>query len=288
MIYAFLAYFCWGFFPIYWKFLKHVDLGEIVSYRIIWALLFYHVVILLKEKKWKPYIPQESRSLIILICGSVLLMANWLVYIYAVNSNQIIESSLGYFINPIVNILIGVLFLNEKLSFFQKVATALACIGVTIISLDQDGIPWIALFLAGSFSLYGYTKKLVPISGLYSNQFESLLAVPFAIGYLLWIPRSSWLTADGQTQTFLLLMGAGIITGLPLIFFSEAARRIPYYLMGFFQFLAPTLQFLSGVILFKEPLSSTKTFGFIFIWVAIIFLMSTSWYLQRKKQILKV
>jgi chloramphenicol-sensitive protein RarD len=273
VIYALLAYLAWGFFPIYWKFLKHVPSMEILCHRVLWAFVFYTILLAIKNKSLVPYWPKEWKKTLNLLIGAILLMCNWFVYIYAVNSNQIVESSLGYFINPLVNIAIGVFVLKETLSASQKVATALATLGVLIISFDQGHLPWIALFLACSFSLYGLIKKLNPVSGLESNQFESLVLVPVAIGLLCM--QSTWvgiepfpLNDTTSMSTVLLLMGAGVVTGLPLIFFAEAAQRMPFYLLGFFQFIAPSLQFMTGVFLFSEVMTPLKLFGFLFIWAA--------------------
>lgn len=267
MGYAALAYMGWGFFPIYWKFLKHVPLMQILSHRVIWAFVFYTLVIFWRERKISLFKPKDRGTTLNLSFASALLMSNWLVYIYAVNSGQIVESSLGYFINPLVNILIGVWFLKEKLSRYQTIATVLAGLGVLIIAIAQMKIPWIALYLAFSFAGYGLIKKMNPVSGLKSNQFESVLFVPMALVFLI-IQPTEWLSSDNGMTTVLLLIGSGIVTGLPLIFFAEAAQRIPYYMMGFFQFLAPTLQFLSGVLIFKEEVTLLKLLGFICIWIA--------------------
>lgn len=282
MIYASLAYLGWGFFPIYWKFLQHVPLLQILSHRVIWAFVFYTLILIYKERKIFIFRPPAKVTMFSLMLASFLLMGNWLVYIFAVNSNQIVESSLGYFINPLVNIVIGVLFLKEKLTNFQTIAALLAAFGVLIISLDQGHIPWIALFLAVSFSGYGLIKKKTRVSGLKSNQFESIIFIPLAIMYLL-SQSNEWVSGDGVSATALLLVGSGLVTGLPLIFFAEASQRIPYYLLGFFQFLAPTIQFLSGVFIFGEALSELKLKGFIFIWSAGILLILNTWWVSRKK-----
>lgn len=282
MFYAFLAYFFWGFFPMYWKLLKHIPTMEILAHRVLWAFIFYGVVIFIKEKKWYWFKPTSKKQFWLLVLASVLLMVNWLIYIYAVNSNQIVESSLGYFINPLVNVLIGVYFLKERLSKFHIISIILATIGVGIIGFSQGGLPWIALVLAVTFSLYGFLKKITKVPGLHSNQFESMIFVPIALGYLAFQPMQ-WLHTPAVTKTLFFLIGSGLVTGIPLIIFAEAAQRIPYYLMGFFQFLAPTLQFLSGVVIFNEELSKMKLLGFIFIWGAVLFLVTTSYVNKRKK-----
>lgn len=281
-LYAVLAYLGWGFFPIYWKFLKHVPYAQILCHRVVWSFLFYSAVLAYKQKKFYVFKPVSFQLTRNLVLASVLLMSNWLVYIYAVNSNQIVESSLGYFITPLVNIMFGVFLLGEKLSFNQRVATLLAVIGVSVIVFATGKIPWIAFFLAGTFSLYGLIKKTNPVPALDSNQFESMIVFPVALLFLLTQPLD-WVTPENQNVSVLLLMGSGIVTGLPLLFFSAAAQRIPYYLMGFFQFIAPSIQFMSGVLVFKEPLSFAQLLGFLFIWSAGLLLVLNSWWLSHKK-----
>lgn len=289
-IYATLAYLGWGFFPIYWKFLQHVPSLEILCHRVMWSFVFYTVILMIKDKTWKIFWPKSRRLFWPLMGAAILIMGNWFVYIYAVNSNQIVESSLGYFINPLVNIALGVVLLKEKLSRLQKVATACAAVGVLVISWDQGRLPWIALFLAFTFAFYGLIKKLNPVPGLHSSQFESFVMFPVALGLLALMPRTLGIApypfADDQSwSTGLLLIGGGAITGLPLIFFAEAAQRMPFYLLGFFQFLAPTFQFLSGVILFHEPLSTNKLWGFVFIWIAGILILLNNWLSNRFRRV---
>lgn len=280
MIYATLAYLGWGFFPIYWKFLQHVPVLQILSHRVLWAFVFYTLILFYKERRLYFFRPESVRPIISLLVASVLLMGNWLVYIYAVNSGQIVESSLGYFINPLINILIGVVILKERLSLFQSIAVGFAAVGVLIISFAQGQVPWIAIFLAVTFSCYGLIKKKTSVSGLKSNQFESLVFIPVAVLFLF-VQEQTWLKSENVPLTAALLAGSGLITGLPLIFFAEATRRIPYYLLGFFQFLAPTIQFLTGIFIFSEPLSELKLRGFVCIWVAGILLILNSWWVSR-------
>ncbi|MBY0316089.1 MAG: EamA family transporter RarD [Bdellovibrionales bacterium] len=284
--YAIAAYSCWGFFPIYWKLIKHVPPLEILCHRVVWAFLFYCSILIYKKRKFTLFWPENRTHLVRLSIGSLFLMANWFVYIYAVNNNRILESSLGYFINPILNILVGVFILGEVLNLSQKLATGLAVVGVMIISVSQGEIPWLALFLAGSFSLYGLTKKVVTVPALESNQYESMILLPLTIALLLFLEPLSgsapfqW--GDSFYPTLMLLVGGGIVTGLPLIFFTEAAQRLPFYMMGFFQFLSPSFQFLSGAVIFGEPLSRTKLFGFMFIWAAGGLVMMNQWFIVRR------
>ena len=284
MIYAFLAYFLWGFFPIYWKFLSHVPTAEILAHRVLWSFVFYTVVLFIQKRKLILFKPKNKKSMLLLACASCVLMLNWMIYIWAVNSNQIIESSLGYFINPLVNILFGVFLLNENLNRDQIFSFFLASLGVLVIAWDQGRIPWIALILAVSFSVYGLLKRKTQATGVESNQFEAVIFIPVALAFLFFQPHI-WVTPENQTSSIFLLVGAGIVTGLPLIFFAEAAKRIPYYLMGFFQFIAPTLQFASAVLIFNEPLSQNKLVGFSFIWIAILYLAGSSFYKARRRKI---
>jgi chloramphenicol-sensitive protein RarD len=257
---------------------------------VIWAFVFYTIVVCVKERTWRIFWPVSKKTTRHLLAGATLLMGNWFVYIYAVNSNQIVESSLGYFINPLVNIALGVFLLKEQLSRLQQVATFCAAIGVVIISWDQGHLPWIALFLAFSFSFYGLIKKLNPVPGMHSSQFESFVMLPVAFGLLYFqgtlVGVSPFPYEHGfDWQTGLLLAGSGIVTGLPLIFFAEAAQRMPFYLLGFFQFLAPTIQFLSGVVIYGEPLSPLKVKGFIFIWLAGCLILLNNWLMNRFRKI---
>jgi chloramphenicol-sensitive protein RarD len=238
-------------------------------------------VLFYRKKSFFIFKPESKALAKYLVLGSLLLMSNWLVYIYAVNSDQIVESSLGYFINPLANIALGVFFLNERLSFYQKVATVLAVVGVGIITFAQGQIPWIALFLAASFSLYGLIKKTNPVASLNSNQFESAIMLPFALFYIF-LHRDSWSHMEHRELSAALLIGSGIVTGLPLIFFAIAAQRVPYYLMGFFQFLAPTIQFMTGVLIYGEPLSKMQLAGFSFIWAAGLLLIIQGWWFAKK------
>lgn len=283
-LYAVLAYLGWGFFPIYWKLLKHIPYLEILCHRVVWSFAFYSAVLFYKKRKFFVYKPPGFVLTRNLVLGSVLLMMNWLMYIYAVNSNQIVESSLGYFINPLVNIALGVFFLNERLTTYQKVATIMAVTGVGIITFAQGQIPWIAMFLAVSFSLYGLIKKINLVTSLNSNQFESLVMLPFALIFLF-SQSPQWIHAENINLSVLLLVGSGVVTGLPLIFFALAAQKVPYYVMGFFQFLAPSIQFLTGVLIFNEPISSLQLKGFIFIWAAGLLLIIQGWWNSKKSKL---
>lgn len=286
-VYAVIAYLGWGFFPIYWKLLLGVPAIEILAHRILWGFVFYFIILSLRVRRLALFFPKSKKEMLLLFMGSIFLCGNWFVYVYAVNSGQIIESSLGYFINPLVNIAVGVSFLKERLSRLQQMAVLLATIGVCTITYSKGTLPWIALFLAASFSSYGLIKRHVTMTGERSNLFETTLLLPWAVVFLFfWILQgnSAVVTPEFSIHSgkLLLLIGGGVITGLPLIFFAEAAKRIPFYMLGFFQFLSPTFQFLSGVVLFHEPLSPITFVGFIFIWLAGIMVIVNNLIIKRK------
>lgn len=279
IFYALSAYGLWGLFPIFWKQLDHVSHLEILCHRMLWAFLFYTVVVAVRRGVYRPYIPKNKKELKQLSFAAALILTNWFTYIYGVNSGHIVETSLGYFINPLMSVLVGVIVLKEKLEILQKFAFVLALIGVTIIALQQSGLPWIALILAVSFSFYGLIKKTNKVPGLLSNQYESGLMVPLALVFLgtrLFLIPGEVGSFEYDGQTWLLLLAAGPATGLPLIFFAEAAQRLPMYLLGFFQFLAPSMQFLSGIFIFGEEISSLELYGFVFIWSASILVVLSS------------
>lgn len=263
---ALLAYGAWGFVPLYWKLLKHIPALEILFHRVIWSWVFYTGLRLYEEKKLLTGFPISKIVFRNIFLASILLSANWFLYIYAVNSNQVIETSLGYFINPLVNILLGVFFLSEKLKRFHKVSLLFVCLGVGILTFEAGKPPWIAFALAITFSLYGFIRKKTEVPGLQGSQVESLLMVLPTLG-ILYFFQNNLSSYDAKTWVFLIL--TGIVTGMPLLWFTQGAKKLPYYMMGFFQFIAPTIQFLTGVIIFKEELSFLKLVGFIFIWIGV-------------------
>ncbi len=271
--YALLAYVSWGFLPIFWKLLKDIPAFEVLCHRLFWACIFYSLLRFYRDKKFLPFSALTLRHTIYLFLSTVLISGNWFLYIWAVNSGKIVESSLGYFINPLVNILLGTVFLKERLKGYHKLAIAIVSVGVLLITLEAHRIPWIALALAVSFSLYGYVRKLLPIDSLAGGQLETLLLLPFTIIFFYFSREN--LAAHSSYQ-WGLLIASGIVTGLPLFWFAEAVRRLPYYLMGFFQFIAPTLMFLCGVGIYGERMTSLKLLGFTFIWAGMLYLLSKS------------
>lgn len=264
--YALAAYTAWGLFPAYWKLLKHVPSSEILAHRIVWASVFFLVLGFIRDragaaaklrlavKKWRA-----------LGLASLLIGANWWVYIYAVNHGFVLESSLGYFINPLVNVALGSLFLGERLARIQKVAVGIAALGVLQLAAQGDHVPYIALFLAGSFGTYGLLRKKLGLDPLSASAVESLFLTVPALAYLGAAPGAG----DRTFLDFWMLMLGGVVTGLPLLWFMEAAKRLPLSTLGFFQYLAPSLQFSLAVFAFGEAFTAVHAKGFAMIWAAL-------------------
>lgn len=284
IIYGFGAYLLWGFFPIYFKLIQDVPPLEILGNRILWSFLFLGGVITLR-KEWGSLrqLALKPRTLLIYVISATLLAVNWLIYVWGVNSGFIVETSLGYFINPLLNVLLGVLFLHERLRPLQWVPIGLATVGVIYLTINYGQLPWIALALAFSFGLYGLVKKTAPLGSLYGLTVETgILFVPAGLYLLLAASRFSG-TAEGYSPlVYLLLAGSGVITSVPLLMFGAAARRIDLSVMGILQYVAPTCQFLLGVVIYKEPFTTARLVGFSFIWLALILFWVEGALLQRK------
>ncbi len=266
------AYTLWGLFPLYWKLLHQVPALQVIGHRIGWSFILLVVVILL-TKQWKDFrsVALVPRTLGIYSVAAILLTVNWLVYVWGVNAGFIVETSLGYFINPLFSVLLGVIFLHERLRPVQWVPVALAAAGVTYLTVVYGRLPGIALTLAFSFGFYGFVKKLTPLGSLYGLTLETGIAFPFALIYLAFV---QW---DGTgaflhegTLVTILLIGAGAVTTIPLLMFASAARQIPLTVVGLLQYITPTMQFLLGVFVYKEPFSHTQLIGFGIVWVALI------------------
>ena len=264
------AYVLWGVLPLYFKALIEVGATEIVAHRILWSLIFLGALATI-WKKW-PRIRAaltSSRVALTLALTAVLIGINWLVYIYAVVSGHVLEGSLGYYLNPLVNVLLGVFLLKEKLSLLQKAAVCLAGAGVAILALGAGGAIWISLTLAGSFAVYGFLRKVAPVDSLEGLWIETLFLAPLAFGWVMWLTHSG----DGDflrsRVTDLLLILGGALTAIPLLLFTAAAKRLPYSTLGFLQYVAPSLQFLLAVTVFGEPLTTAHLVCFGAIWTAL-------------------
>lgn len=285
--YAVGAYLIWGFFPIYLKAIQEVPALQTLSHRIIWSFLF--VVLLIVVRKDWPRLKsalQNARFPLIYALTAGLLAINWLVYIYGINTGQVVETSLGYFINPLLSVALGVIFLRERLRPMQWFPIGLAALGVLYLTVQLGSLPWIALALAFSFGLYGLLKKITPLGALHGLTMETgILCIP-ALIYLLYA-ESQADSAFGQLglTTSVLLAFSGIVTALPLLFFSRAARSIPLSLLGILQYIAPTVQFLLGVFLYQEPFTLTRLVGFVIIWLSLAIFTMEGIYDHRKHSV---
>jgi chloramphenicol-sensitive protein RarD len=275
VIYAGFSYLLWGLLPIYWKLLDNVNAKEILASRVLWSFIFM-VIILILTKKWGLFVQtikgfaKNKKQMYALTIASLLISVNWFIYIWAVNSGHMIEASLGYYINPLISILLGMFVLKEKLTLYQYVSFILAAIGVLIISISHGQFPWIAISLAFSFGVYGLAKKLINVDSAVGLTLETLVITPIAViymGFLFINDAHSFLSHVVQTD--LLLIGAGAATAIPLLYFAKGAQKIPLSLLGFLQYIAPTLTLLLGVFVYNEHFSKIQLLSFIFIWSAL-------------------
>jgi chloramphenicol-sensitive protein RarD len=276
ILYGIGAYVLWGFFPIYWKALQAIPAHEILCHRTIWSFIFLLGVLLYRNRlrgflgKLKSY-----RTLLTFLATSVLLFLNWYLFIWAVNSGHILDASLGYFINPLVNVLLGVVFLRERPRFWQWVAICIVSGAVGFLTLGYGVFPWISLVLAFSFGLYGYLRKTASLGSLEGLSLEMAILLIPCLAFLLHLERTGaaafWNAGVGVS---LLLVAAGVITSTPLLLFSAAARRITLTSLGFIQFISPTFQLILGVALYGEALPQLRAIGFALVWVSVgIYLM---------------
>lgn len=265
------AYLLWGLLPIFWKSLHAVPALEILAHRMVWSLAFV-IVLLAAQGHWRWLVPvlKNGRVLLTFTVSALLLSLNWFIYIWAVNAGHIVETSLGYFINPLLSVLLGMLFLKERLRPGQIAAIAVALIGVLYLTLHYGSLPWIALTLAGSFGVYGLLRKTATLSSLEGLTLETLVLFPPALAYLVYVEwaGNAAFGHTGLTPSLLLICG-GVATALPLLLFASGARRVTLTLMGILQYIAPTMQFLIGVFLYNEPLDGDRLIGFSLIWLAL-------------------
>jgi len=272
IIYAALAFLCWGLFPIYFHALDGVPPLQILAHRMLWSLGFLLIVLVLRRQwKWLNVV-RQPRVFFSFVLSALLLSANWLAYIWSVTNHHVIEASLGYFINPLVNIMLGYLILKERLRAVQWVAIAIAALGVAWLTWQTGTVPWIALFLAFSFGGYGLLRKTAALGALEGLSFETIVLFPLAAAYVIWLTvngQNVFINTDSDTTRVLLVM-AGPLTAIPLLLFASGARKIPLSVLGLLQYLSPTLQFLLGVWLFKEAFTADRLVGFVLIWSALI------------------
>ncbi len=267
------AYVLWGAVPVFWPLIARAGALEILAMRIIWSLVICVVLLLtVVPRGWWGRIGHR-RSLVMLGFAAAVVSVNWGTYIWAVNHGHVVETALGYYINPILSILIGVIFLRERLAPLQWVSVSLATLAVLVLTFDYGRPPWIALTLATSFACYGLIKKQVNGGAVETMTVESAVLTPVALGYLGYLQLTGGLTFGhlGWAHT-LLLMASGLITVVPLLFFAAAATRLSLSTLGFLQYIAPTLQFLLGVLYFDEAMSAGRWVGFAMVWLALVVL----------------
>ncbi len=268
--YASAAYLLWGVLPIYFKALQAVAPLEILGHRIVWSLGVCAVLLLaLRRLRWLADLRRQPRVLAWFAASSVLVAVNWFVYIWAVSVDRVVDASLGYFINPLFNVLLGAAFLNERLRGTQWAAVGLAAAGVAWLTWQAGAVPWIGLVLALSFGFYGLLRKTAALGPIEGLTLETVLLTPVAAAYLLWLVQSGQSQfVDGDTATRLLLVASGPVTAVPLLLFAAGARLIPLSTLGLLQYLGPTLQLLIGVWLYGEPFAERAP-GYAMIWIAL-------------------
>lgn len=289
ILFAAGAYLMWGLIPLYWKQVQHVSSLEILAGRVIWSFLFTAAFILIiKQRK---HLLADIKALWgkqlqfwLLFVASLIISVNWGVYIWAVNNDHLLQASLGYYINPLISVLFGLLFFKESLSKATVIAVVIAGIGVGYQAILGGSIPWVSLTLALSFAFYGVIKKKIPLDATRGLAIETLFILPIAIvGYVYLMQTTDIAFSNVDLKTNLFLIGSGIVTALPLVLFAKGAQKIPLYLMGFIQFLSPTMSLVIGIFIFKEPFTMTELFTFSCIWLAVL-IFSASKFIEARKR----
>jgi chloramphenicol-sensitive protein RarD len=282
------AYALWGLFPLYWPLLEPAGAVEILAHRIVWSALTMAVlVIVLRRTPAVVAAFRDRRSLLLLTVAAVVISVNWTTYIYGVNNDRVVEAALGYFINPLVTVMMGVLVLGERLRRLQWIALGIASFAVVVLTIDYGRPPWVALVLAFSFGTYGLAKKQAGVGPIESLTIETLVLAPFALSYVAWLVATgaSNFGSHGAGHS-LLFTTTGIVTAIPLMLFGAAAIRVPLVALGLLQYLAPIIQFALGVLLFREDMPVGRWIGFGLVWVAlVIFTVETINHRRRQLQL---
>lgn len=264
--------------PLYWKLFGAVPAIEVLSHRILWSMLFLLALLLVQQRLPELIrVGRSPRQLGVLLLTATILASNWGLYIYGVNSDRVVETSLGYYINPLVNVLLGFVFLKERLNRWQTLAVAVATIGVGYFIWQIGTVPWLALVLALSFGCYGLLRKAAAIGPIVGLTVETLLITPVALGLIAYWAGTGTAHWGESQQLNTLFIGCGVVTSLPLLWFNLAAKRLRLSTMGFFQYMAPSLQLLLGVFLYREPFTPTHLITFALVWTAIGIYASAAW-----------
>lgn len=272
---AVFCYTLWGFLPIYWKHIDHVPAMEILAHRVVWCFVFLLGLLAVagrlgRTRRELAAIAAMKGKVAGVLAATVIISINWFIFIWAVNDSRILETSLGYYINPLVSVLLGVVVLKERLTLRQTAAVALAGLGVLNQAVLVGGLPWVSLSLAVSFGLYGLVKKMLGIGAITGLTLETFLISPAALAYIAWVQfHGHGAFTSGDPVTAVLLFGAGVATAIPMALFANAANRIPLSVLGFFQYLSPTIAMFVGIFMYHEPFSVTQFVSFAFIWAAL-------------------
>lgn len=276
MIAALSTYLIWGVLPLYWNLLARAEANEILAHRIIWSFVFM-VVVLMVTKRWQSFkedcraLWQDKKRGAILLLAAFTISLNWLTYIWAVNHGHVIDTSIGYYINPLMSVLFGIVFFRERISGLKKISLLLAAIGIVLMTYQLGKLPWVAVALAVSFSVYGAIKKQLHLNPFSSITLETLLMVPFAvpyIGMLMMSPANHFSLATPDLALY--LMGTGVVTAVPLVLFSYGANLLPLNVLGFFQYISPTIGLLLGIFFFHETFGMAQISALGFVWAAIV------------------
>lgn len=271
ILYPIAAYILWGLLPIYWKQLKAIPAGDILAHRIFWSFLFLAGVITL-AKRWKEFglAFKKKRTTLAIVAASILISVNWLIYIWAVNNNHIVEASLGYYINPLLTILLGSVVLREKRDRWQTLSIILAFLGVAYFTYQFGSVPWVAITLSVSFALYGLVKKMSSLNPLTGLTAETLMVAPFALGYLVFQANNTMTYQELPLATILLVVLTGVATSVPLLLFAQGAKRVSLTTLGFVQYLSPSISLIIGVYIYQEPFTPAHKICFSLIWTALV------------------
>ncbi|WP_026421752.1 EamA family transporter RarD [Actinokineospora inagensis] len=277
-IFGFLAYVTWGFFPLYWPLLAPAGPVEILAHRICWSLAVVAVIVAV-SRRWRHLRAITKAQFGFIAVGAVTIGANWGMYIYGVNSNQVVETALGYFINPLVTIALGVLFMGERLRPAQWLGLAVAFAAVVELTFDYGRLPWIALTLAFSFGTYGLMKKKANVGSTEGLALETAILTPVAFGYLMFAPSTF---ADHGWGHAALLVGTGVVTAIPLLLFGAAATKVPMTTLGLLQYFVPIIQFAIGLLIFHEQMTTARWVGFGLVWLALLSITAESLISRRR------
>ena len=265
------TYIVWGVVPIFFKQIDTIPATEVIAHRVVWSLALMALYLLFTQGfATVTSVLQAPRQLIRIAVASALVGTNWLIFVYGVNNGRILETSLGYFILPLLNVGLGVLVLDEKLRHMQWLAVAFAAIGVTIEAFRVGGLPWISLTLAATFGIYGLMRKQLPLDSANGLFLETACMTPLALGYLVWLGLNGQGHFGESMQVDLMLAATGLVTAIPLLLFAIAARRLPLSTIGFLQYLAPSISFMIAIFLYHEPMDFHRALGFALIWAGLV------------------